>query len=449
MRRAFLNWLPYFMAITVTVGISLSVWPGFMSWDSLHALREARFGVTGGCYPTMVSYIWRPIDWIHPGLMLVVQNGLFLLSLAHFLRLLNFSPRVSAFLVGAIAFSPAVFGPLLVVWKDTLVLAFFLLAIAALLDVQLRGGIAGLWIAALGLFFGTACRFNGFTAAIPLWGWLAWLILARRMRIVSPQSLVGVTAILLVVSFLPIYVFQSFRLTTFERLPRPTPDGVMIFDLIGTSHFARNQLLPSSVVNYYPSFDIGDLDGIYFPQHAQLSFAGLGGDKPGLKLLHLDHVSHEEIWRAWKDAVQHYPLAYLRHRLSVTVQLVIFRTPTVFYLTHNGVDPNDLGVQFRETRWTRSALRLVNMGGGTLFARVWVYYLFGALLLLILWVKKPVLWQIPTLILGSGFLYVVLFIPVASAADLCYNLFAAVAMMVGYLASYRAFFPKHLEKPSL
>lgn len=87
--------LPYIWASLLSLFILWVVFPGFMSYDSLHALREARSVVRGGAYPPFVSYVWRIFDFIWPGpaLMLTVQNLVLLLSLAHIY--LDFFPTVS------------------------------------------------------------------------------------------------------------------------------------------------------------------------------------------------------------------------------------------------------------------------------------------------------------------------------------------------------------------
>lgn len=68
--------LPLALAISSASAILLAVYPGFMSYDSLRALRDARGSVGGGTYPPFVSYVWRVFDWIWPGPALMRRKAL-------------------------------------------------------------------------------------------------------------------------------------------------------------------------------------------------------------------------------------------------------------------------------------------------------------------------------------------------------------------------------------
>ena len=56
----------YLFAIPLlgSIGVAALFYPGFMSYDTLHALRGARIGVTDSMWPPMVSYVWRAVDMV-------------------------------------------------------------------------------------------------------------------------------------------------------------------------------------------------------------------------------------------------------------------------------------------------------------------------------------------------------------------------------------------------
>jgi hypothetical protein len=112
--------VPPLVALTAAAAILAAVYPGFMSYDSVRALHEARTAVQGGDYPPFVSYVWRVFDsvWPGPALMLFAQNFLLLLAFATILRLLHYPGPLIVLGVALFCAAPPILGPMLVVWKD-------------------------------------------------------------------------------------------------------------------------------------------------------------------------------------------------------------------------------------------------------------------------------------------------------------------------------------------
>src|SRR5262245_18344091 len=124
--------VPVLIALVMATFILVAVRPGFMSYDSVRALEEARTAVRGGDYPPFVSYVWRVFDWIWPGppLMMLAQTFVLLLAFASILRTLG--SRRYAIAIGVVLFClvPPILGPMLVVWKDISVSACLTAAVA-------------------------------------------------------------------------------------------------------------------------------------------------------------------------------------------------------------------------------------------------------------------------------------------------------------------------------
>lgn len=53
-----------FVPLLFALAICAIFYPGFMSYDTLHAMRGARSGVTDSMWPPMVSYVWRVVDFV-------------------------------------------------------------------------------------------------------------------------------------------------------------------------------------------------------------------------------------------------------------------------------------------------------------------------------------------------------------------------------------------------
>lgn len=75
----------YSLAIPLlfSLGVAALFYPGFMSYDTLHALRSARNGVIDSMWPPMVSYVWRVVDLVssNPSAMHFSQVFLLLFSI--------------------------------------------------------------------------------------------------------------------------------------------------------------------------------------------------------------------------------------------------------------------------------------------------------------------------------------------------------------------------------
>jgi hypothetical protein len=105
-------------------------YPGFMSYDTFHALNAARGEVTESIWPPMVSYVWRVVDFFSddPSSMHFFQVALLLLALNVIIFKLTNSKVVSFGFYLAFFIVPVIAGTLAVIWKDVLTTSFMLSA---------------------------------------------------------------------------------------------------------------------------------------------------------------------------------------------------------------------------------------------------------------------------------------------------------------------------------
>lgn len=411
--------LPVVLAVILaTAFFTAASYPGFMSFDSIEALRQARFQVEGSQYPPFGSYVWRIFDAIWPGptLMQLVQNGLLLGSFAWVLVLLRWHPIAQVAAVVTVAALPPIAGTMLVVWKDVAVAAFFLAGFATLFFVQQRvprQRAAFLVLAVALVFCGMAYRFNAASGAAPLLVYAAWLALdgdavpGRRL-----QALVSGTFLLFSL-FAVVWVVNSFRFPTMERLERNTNmDSIMRFDLAGITRYSGISVLPARDGGMVP---VEYVRRIYDPRHLNITSANdtegrLARQEPG------------EIARSWVAAVRAHPLAYLRHRLEVFRIYVGLHRGEVFYVTHPSVDQNTLGVTHEPTALTRLAVGYIWERRNGVLNHPWVYYVAGLVALALLFLTGRTRHRAAAFCaLASGLLYLAPMFLITPAGDLRYN----------------------------
>jgi len=140
-------------------------WPGFMSYDSVKQLVQARSGALGNWHPPLMAWLWSMLDAIvaGPALMLLLQTGLFVIGLYAVLR--RYAAPMRAAVAASIVFVfPPVFAPLSVIWKDSLMAAVMLCAAAGVVSERRMARGLG-W---LGLVAVAALRHNAPLLIVPL-----------------------------------------------------------------------------------------------------------------------------------------------------------------------------------------------------------------------------------------------------------------------------------------
>ncbi len=426
---------PIVTACIAAGAILLAVYPGFMSFDSVLELHEARTAVTGGDYPPFVSYVWRVFDavWPGPSLMLFVQNFLLIASYATIGRLLGF--RSALILVGVVIFclAPPILGPMLVVWKDVAVSACLCAATACILAAR-RASNPRLTIAAgiMLIFFGAALRMNAITAVLPLVIWL-WRegSISKRGRVnalaASAATFVGIA---LVVS-----AVNGYRFPSLTRFPPPLGlKRVMVHDMAAMTALAGKNVMPAAGQEPTRADAVEYFKRIYDPRHTNIVTAN---DREGRLWAVLD-LPDAVVYSAFLSAVRSAPGAYIAHRIAVFRELVgLTRGPT-FMATHAGVDANNEGVSYHPTGVSEAVLDYIEMTRWAFFGKPWFYYLLGTMALAIAIVRRgKISVAAAASVYTSGVLYLLPFFFITPAADVRYNHWPIVCMFVVVAAACR------------
>ncbi|HTR54285.1 MAG TPA: hypothetical protein VMJ10_26515 [Kofleriaceae bacterium] len=143
----------------------LLCYPGYLSFDSIEQLGQARSGHFTDAYAPVMTGVWSLCEWIFAGPfpMLALQTGLFVFGAYGVLKR-ALSPRAAAVVAVGVLAAPPVFAPMAVIWPDSLMAGALLAAAAALLDERRAMKAAG----AVALVIAGGCRPEVAPATIPL-----------------------------------------------------------------------------------------------------------------------------------------------------------------------------------------------------------------------------------------------------------------------------------------
>lgn len=415
--------------------VSSVSWPGFMSYDSVLALQQARDGITESGYPPMVSYVWILADAVLPGQggMFLLQNLLVFLGVAGFGLAVRAPHWLLASVLALIALAPATLGPMLVVWKDIAFGGWLALA-ATCAAVHWRVGRGPwLWLSLLFLAIGAAYRLNSLPALVPLLILLTWRTFSTRFTapVLVGSATVLTTALLSVLLLAWVMALSTWRLPDLRRLHPPSGHHgwVVAADLIGIEVCSGKRWLPEP---FFPEgVEPETLPDLYHPEHVHRSFYR-SGDRPRLRDAGFDEVG-PGLQRIWRDAVFTHPLCYLRHRALVGMHMLGLNAGRVFYVTDPGVFPNEMVPDLRQTRWTRWGVDWVRERSDSPLARTWVFMLTA--LAVLAWGGWRRGWNpLAAAIFASGVAYLAVGVLLLPAADLRYQFWTILTMLMTVLA---------------
>jgi hypothetical protein len=372
------------LAAALTALIAWQVWPGFMSYDSIFALSQARTGIVSAEYPPALSYVWFLADHLYPGpgLMLIWQVFGILAAMAVLGARARLPVGFVLLGVALVAVSPAALGPMTVIWKDDWMSLFIALALCAM--TARRRGASLLWPVCLCL--ATSFRLNSLPAIVPL-VWLGATCGTPPARLeFARQS--GRFALIVFTIVTVAGASLVWRLPDFRRLPDPFhPELTQVHDLLGISVCEGIDLLPPA---FTPNgTTVEQLREIYHPQHVQWSFnIGARAGPHRLDPEAFRRMDLDDLTAAWKQALRDHPACYLWHRAQVARYLLGLNPGPVFYKFNPLIDDNDLGIADRGAGYSALAAwldeatpwRALNVASD-LLSRVWLFMAAAAIAL--------------------------------------------------------------------
>lgn len=415
------GWARIWFLLLIIFGVLLvtvSFYPGYLSFDSLEQLKQARSGMFTDWHPPLMSFIWYLFDRIMPGPvgMLLFHNLMFWSGLALFISQFINHKLLATIIIFSIGFSPPVIALLGTIWKDVGLASALLLAVALLCCAQ-QTGRKSYWLAALlPLFYGLSVRHNGVFAVFPLAIWTGFLACNQlRGQFLWATQKPAVLAIVLGLLILMLLVVSSQIINRGLIQGRKTYviQTLLLHDLAAIS-IAQDQL-------YIPTYaskgvNLEELRTIYTPREVVPLFCC--NSAPHHLIMTNNEVNVLQLEKAWLNAIASHPKSYLTHRIAVFKALLGIGQNTVCLPFQSGIDPNSLGLIVRPSRLNRAlAWRLERLHDSLLF-RGWLYLtlLIGLLLVAAL----PGLRQNKAIVISlgsSGMLYALTYFFIAPTCD--------------------------------
>jgi hypothetical protein len=366
--------------LSVSIAIAILFYPGFMSYDSLHALRSARNGVTDSMWPPMVSYVWRAVDWVSINPSAMHFSQIFLLMLSVFFIVLIFTKKITYATVFLLLYLcvPAVLGTIAVIWKDVLMASFFMGSFALMLVIR---EIKNKWLfnflcffSVFLIFLGTCSRHNAITGAVPLLFYLAYIICSRvtkkSLRLYFSIFLLG--SILTTGIFISKNVLDHYSFPNFTKLANSSGSfiqSVRAMDIAGASLCVGSNLFDDTA----PDLSVDEIRRIYDPRHINLS----------AKLL--DRVNFENgigIDKIWLRVAMQHPVCFFYNKFQLTRYLVGADNNPQFIITAPSIDVNEYGYKLANSPMRDAVVTYITKGSTSLLLKPWIIYLisFGCLL---------------------------------------------------------------------
>lgn len=419
--KIYLLLIPLFVSLTVAA----LFYPGSMSYDSLHALRSARNGVTDSMFPPMVSYVWRVVDLVSSNPSAMHFTQVFLLLFSIFIILFYFTKKIiyaTACLLFFLSI-PVVLGTVAVIWKDVLMAAFFLAGFTITLfmrSVDDRWRFCFLSILATFLIFiGVCSRHNAITAGVPLLFYLSLIVCSRVLKH-SQYLWIGVV---LLVSVLTSTIFISKKLLDNYSLPdlvriNTDQDRFLqvsrFLDVAGASLCADSNLFGSMA----PGLSIEEIKNGYNPRHIHLS--GELRKKVGLD---------SRIDKIWLSVLSDHPFCFFYNKIQLTKYLIGANQGAQFIITEPSIIDNEYGYSFPDSLLRDTAFGYIIKASYLPFFRPWFLYLISFGCFIYLMRLRALTAGLSTLFLSAIFYFAGL-VMFGSAADARLPFYTTTALSI-------------------
>jgi hypothetical protein len=358
----------FVIPLAITIFITWVFYPGYMTYDSFHALIGARDGVTDSAWPPMVSYVWHAVDLVNsdPSAMLFSQLLLLLVSASVIVFHYTGKARSVVWSLCATLLVPVVLGTIAAIWKDVLMASFLLFSFAVMLQIETaktrRRVIAYVSLALASLFIGTAARHNAVTAAVPLAFYLAWL----TVRALDFRRKIFGTVIIGTISIACIFGMKiqldRYALPGFEPIAGVSSIEPVVrrMDVIGASICANENLLKSVA----PGLTLGDMKAGYDARHSNNSLSVLEKIPPTADI-------NKALW----DTLKKHPICFWNNEVQVAAYLLGANRGDQFLILSPQVDSNQFGYYLPASSIRTHFENYIRDASNLFFLRPWFIYI--------------------------------------------------------------------------
>ena len=307
------SFLPAAIAAQLAAGYALTLWifyPGIMTYDAKYVYEDIAKGTMGDWQSPVMTWLWGVIDPVAPGaasmFLLIATSywlGFGLLSLV-----LASQGKRSALLLPVLALLPPALVFVGIIWRDVLFATCWLLAASVAFAVADRSSTVRLpaQILALALVaMGVLLRPNAVLAAPVLAAYAIWPNGFSFRR----TALLFVPAAIVLFAIVQLVYYGALGATRQHPL-----QSIMIFDLGGISHFAKENQYP---VDWSDAEKALLLNTCYQPTQWDIYWRLAPCDFVMRKVEREQGLfGTPAIPKAWMLALMHHPVAYLQHRVA-------------------------------------------------------------------------------------------------------------------------------------
>jgi hypothetical protein len=297
--------------IAVGYGLTLLIfYPGIMTFDAKFVYEDIAKGTWGDWQSPVMTWLWALIDPIAPGSgsLFLLTGALYWLGFGLLSLVLAAHGKRSALLLPILALLPPAFAFVGIIWRDVLFATCWLLASGVAFAVSGQTSRIRLVAQLLALALvttGVLLRPNALLDAPFLVAYVVWpsKFSFRRTAILFLPAVIGFFAIVQLVYYGALGATRQHPL-----------QSIMIFDLGGISHFAKENQYP---VDWNDSENAQLLSTCYQPTQWDIYWRIAPCDFVMRKIEREKGLfGTAAIPKAWLLAILRHPLAYLRHRAA-------------------------------------------------------------------------------------------------------------------------------------
>lgn len=298
-------------AVLLAIGFGLTLlifYPGIMTYDAKFVYEDIAKGTYGDWQSPVMVWLWGLIDPIAPGAgsIFLLTVTIYWLGFGTLSLALASRGKAAALLLPLLAMTPPALALAGVIWRDILLASCWLLAAAVAFavseqrsSVRLTGQALALALVVLGVLL----RPNALLAAPVLAAYIVWVSRVTLLR----------TAIFYIPAMIGFFGIVQLAYYGMLDAKRQHPlQTIMIFDLGGISHFAKQNQFP---VDWSESENAMLLNSCYQPTLWDIYWRLDPCDFVMRKVEREKGLfGTSAISRAWLQAMLRHPVAYLQHR---------------------------------------------------------------------------------------------------------------------------------------
>jgi hypothetical protein len=447
------------------------MYPGFMTYDAVNQILEARAGVFSDWHPPLMAMIWRLLEHLMPGPapMLFLQLGLIWLGafLVFHAFFQSCSSKIAASLLCGLFFLPPMFGVSGAILKDMLMWGALLTAFGVAghinsttnQELWLTGVLSILTL--LLLWLAILLRHNAIFATIPLLGFAIF-------RLFPKDNLWGLIRAIIPAAIIAALLFAASGAINKQFADRHTQPWVAnaAFDIVGIlkrmeDKTAQQTLFAQLAQSLNSSGTVEPVLQAYTPMYWREVFRSkpptllLPENSIGPVIHGFESFSAEQLsalHQLWTQSIIAEPLLWLRHRFAVSKYVLGWVPESSWSPVIMGMDfPLDLAKDYGSIQVSTALQNKLETVLYSLidywFFQPWPYFLVSIIILAVMFFR-PINANIEiTCLISSGLLHEIGLLLAAPSPDFRYSHYMVFCALLSLLLLARPWLKKIKSAP--